>query len=71
MDSKQARTYLDRWEAIEKIEKNEASVTNIDQRWRQLNALYGMGISLGLLAKISNDDETSVWQRWNLLRKMG
>lgn len=71
MEIDQIEAFVNRWKAVEIIEKEEALETTIEQRWRQLNTLYGMGLSLGLFNHRSDQNKDSVWKRWNLLRNAG
>ncbi|MGD2159489.1 MAG: hypothetical protein PVG14_17325 [Anaerolineales bacterium] len=71
MESSKIRAYLNRWEAVETVEREEALSTSIEVRWRQLNALYGMALSLGIVNMEESVDEEVVRQRWATLRASG
>jgi hypothetical protein len=71
MESSKIRAYLYRWEAVEAVEREEALSTSIEVRWLQLNALYGMALSLGILNTKESVNEEVVRQRWATLRASG
>lgn len=68
MDAADARAYRERWREVEKIERLEAQAATIQDRWRQLNAVFGMALGLGLLEKLADDQEESIWRRWAVLK---
>ena len=60
------RAYLERWKAVEEIERQELQDATLELRWRQLNAIYGLAIGLGI-AKPPEDDIELI-QRWAKLK---
>lgn len=68
MNTQDARAYVERWQEVEKIEREEMLNTGIQERWRQLNALKRRAIRLGI--KRENDEgEMEVFLRWADLRR--
>lgn len=55
-----------RWEAVEEFERQELMSTPIELRWRQINAVIGLAIGLGILEYDPSEEE--VYQRWATLR---
>jgi hypothetical protein len=68
MDVDQVKNYVNRWKAVEALEKEESLAMTIEQRWRKLNAIFGLGISLRLFDQRPDQHKEYVWKRWNLLR---
>jgi hypothetical protein len=60
--------YLNRWDVVQKIEREEMLSRTMQQRWLQLNSLFGLAVELKLFENIGNTDEEAVWQRWAELR---
>ena len=71
MNKSDAKAYIERWKEVERIEKEEARTASIQDRWKKLNALFGLALELGLLDKETNQKEEIVWQRWAILREIG
>ena len=61
--------YLAGWQAVNKVERQEARTATVQQRWRRLNAVYGLSVELGLDVRLGDQGEELVWQRWQLLRE--
>ena len=71
MNKSDAKAYTERWQEVERIEKEEAQAASIQDRWKQLNALFGLALELDLFSKQADQKEEVVWQRWTKLRRMG
>ncbi len=71
MNTADARAYRERWREVEEIERQEAQAATIQDRWRQLNAVFGLALGLGLLEKLANDQEELIWRRWAVLKQAG
>lgn len=56
------RFYRDRWKEVEAVEREELRNSTVEQRWRQLNAILGLAVALGI--KFVAVDKTEVYQRW-------
>ena len=70
MNKSDAKAYIERWQEVERIEKEEAQAASIQDRWKQLNALFGLALELDLFSKQADQKEELVWQRWATLREM-
>ena len=67
MDKTQARLFRQRWQAVQKIQQEEARESTLEQHWWQLNAAFGLGKGLHLVA--DNSDEMRVYLRWAKLKE--
>jgi hypothetical protein len=54
------REYRSRWQAVAQVA--------IEIRWRKLNAILQIAVTLGLDLHTQNEDEVIVWQRWARLK---
>jgi hypothetical protein len=61
------KAYRDRWKAVAEIERQELQTASLELRWRQLNAVVGLAIGMGIFK--SADDEIEVFQRWAKLKE--
>ena len=61
------KAYRARWQAVEEIERQELQNATLDLRWRQLNAVIGLAIGLGIYQPVEDDIE--VIQRWAKLKE--
>jgi hypothetical protein len=61
------KAYRARWEAVAEIERQELQTASLELRWRQLNAVVGMAIGLGI--NTPAEDEIEVFQRWAELKE--
>lgn len=68
MDKSQIKLYQDRWQALNEIEKQEASADTIEVRWQKVNTLYGMAKALGIKPDEEQEDNI-VRARWLKLIK--
>jgi hypothetical protein len=59
--------YKARWTEVEAFQREERRFAPLALRWRQLNAAYGMGKSLGWLKP--DPTEIGVHERWAMLRE--
>ena len=64
----QANLFRNRWDAVAQVEKEEAQQTTLEDRWRQLNAIFRMAIDLDLV-KSSNDSKLEIYSRWVKLKE--
>ena len=67
MDKNVLQTYRQHWQAVEEMEKQEASNENIETRWQQLNTLAGLARALGIF-QVDDYEDDVVRSRWNRLR---
>jgi len=68
MDPILVREYRARWQAVSEVEEAEQHQTTVEDRWRRLNAILQLAVTLGLDLRAQNEDETIVWQRWARLK---
>ena len=68
MEQADAKAYIERWQEVKRIENEEAQAANIQDRWQQLNMLFGMALGLDLFSKPTDNQEELVWKRWAMLR---
>jgi hypothetical protein len=68
MDPILAREYRDRWQAVLEVEEAERQRATVEDRWRKLNAILQMAVSLGIDLHAQDEDEAVVWQRWASLK---
>ena len=61
------KAYRARWQAVEEIERQELQNATLELRWRQLNAVIGLAIGLGIYQPVKDDIE--VIQRWAKLKE--
>lgn len=61
------KAYRARWQAVEEIERQELQNATLELRWRQLNAVIGLAIGLGIYQPVEDDIE--VFQRWAKLKE--
>jgi len=67
MDRMDAKLFRERWQAVEKIQIQEAASATIGLRWRQLNAAYELAKEL--CVTFDHADEAGVYQRWARLKE--
>ena len=70
MKKSEATAYLNRWQAVQKVEEEEALLRTIQERWLQLNSLLGLALAINLFDGSSDAGEEAVWQRWMELREI-
>ncbi len=68
MDRQLLKEYRERWQAVERLEKEENKHASIAHRWDQLNAIYNLAIGLGLVFENPRDGEDIVWMRWSRIK---
>jgi hypothetical protein len=71
MNRQQAMAYRNRWRAVEAVEREERRATDVAQRWQQINAIFALAVSLGLLPNSLDDQEQEVYRRWAVLKGAG
>ncbi len=67
MEKKLAQEFRNRWDAVAAVEATEQQIASMTLRWKQLNALFQLGMGLGLIQKTDQDD-SSIQQRWSRLK---
>jgi hypothetical protein len=62
------RFYVERWKAVEEIERRELRALTPQTNWRQLNSIVRRAMRLGLQSS-DNESEMKVFTRWGILRQ--
>jgi hypothetical protein len=70
MNGRQAREFRTHWQAVRAIEIEEQKAASITLRFRQMNAVFKMGIGLGLLRTEDDAEIEAVRRRWVRLKEM-
>ena len=63
------RAYLQRWQAVEEVERQELAAATFEQRWQQFNALFQLAAGLGLTLKQDEEEEAIFYQVWARLKE--
>lgn len=70
MDSRQAKKFRARWQAVAVVEAKEQVESSITLRWQQTNAIFQLAMGLGLpMSKENNVETKAVLHRWALLKE--
>jgi len=67
MDVSEARAYIQRWEAVSELEKQERKSHSIADNWRQLNAIRQRAARLGICRQ-DDDGEMALILLWARLK---
>jgi len=62
------KNFRDRWRLVEEIETQEQQSATIVERWQQLNTIFGIGKSLGILGSDDPEEELVIRKRWQILQ---
>lgn len=60
--------YQERWAAVNEFERNEFAKLSLEERWEQLNAIYGLAKALGLDIQ-PDETEEEIYLRWAILKQ--
>jgi hypothetical protein len=63
------RFYKERWKAVEEIERQELRAMSLEEHWRQINWLWGMGMALGFSFE-PDESELEVYKRWAKIKAL-
>lgn len=63
MDASDAKAYIQRWDAVAEIERQEQQGNTITDNWRQLNAIKQRAIRLGI-TRGHDDGEMELFMLW-------
>lgn len=69
MDASDVRAYIERWEAVEKIRREELQSATIAENWRRLNAIRQIADRLGITRGKNDDGEMEVYLLWARLKE--
>jgi hypothetical protein len=61
------KAFYTRWQAVAEVERQELQTTTLALRWKQLNAIIGMAIGLGI--NKPSENEIEVFQKWTKLKE--
>lgn len=61
MDS-DLKAYVDRYRAVAEVQPQELRSASLELRWKQLNAIVGLAIGLGILK--SDESEEEIYRLW-------
>ncbi len=62
------RAYLERWKAVEEIERQELRAMPIEEHWRKLNAILRFAMETGM-KRCDDDGEMQVILRWAKIKE--
>jgi hypothetical protein len=62
------RFYVERWKAVEEIERQELRASTVKSNWKQLNEIMRRANRLGL-RRGDDDGEMEIFNRWARIRK--
>jgi len=68
LDSKLAKQFRDRWQAVAAIEDQEQRAASISLRWKQLNAIWQLALGLRMQSE-PDETESLVRERWARLKR--
>ena len=68
MDVGDIRFYKERWKAVEEIERQELRAASMEQRWKQINAIWRLAKGLGFSFD-PDPSEMGVYERWSKLKR--
>ena len=57
------RFYMERWKAVEEIERQELRAMTMEEHWRKLNAIVRFAMETGM-KRDDDDGEMEVFLRW-------
>ncbi len=67
MNKSDAQAYVQRWEAVAEIERQERKAPSVADNWRQLNAIRHRARRLGITRQ-DDDGEMELFLLWGRLR---
>lgn len=70
MNRQQAKAFRARWQAVKAVEVEEQRAASIALRFRQMNAIFRIGMGLGLLRTEDDVETEAVRRRWVKLKEM-
>jgi hypothetical protein len=68
MNPEDARFYVDRWKAVEEIERAELRALSMEMRLQQMNTIWRLGKGLGF-SFVPDKSEMEVFLRWAKLKE--
>lgn len=68
MDVGDVRSYVERWKAVEEIERQELRALTPQRNWKHLNSIMRRARRLGI-RRGDDDGEMEIFNRWTKIRK--
>ena len=68
MEVGDVRFYVERWKAVEEIERQELRAMTLEEHWRKLNAIARFAIETGMKRE-GDDGEMKVFLRWAKIKE--
>ncbi len=68
MDVGDVRFYVERWKAVEEIERQELRAMTLEEHWRKLNAIVHFAIETGMKQE-KDGSEMEVSLRWAKIKE--
>ena len=68
MEVGDVRFYVERWKAVEEIERQELRAMAVEEHWRKLNAIARFAIEMGMKRE-GDDGENEVFMRWAKIKE--
>ena len=62
------RFYVERWKAVEEIEREELRAMTLEDHWRKLNTIARFAIEMGM-KRDDDDGEMEVFLRWAKIKE--
>lgn len=62
------RAYVERWKAVEEIERQELRALTPEEHWRKLNAIARFAMEMGMKRE-DDDGEMEVLMRWERIKE--
>jgi hypothetical protein len=70
MNRQQAKEFRARWQAVKAVEVEEQRAASIALRFQQMNAIFRIGMGLGILRTEDDAETEAVRRRWVKLKEM-
>ena len=67
LDQQSLTAYRQRWQAVAAVETTERQSASVDERWKQLNALLRIAVTLEFSPVPEETNINAGWQRWKML----
>lgn len=64
------KAYLNRWKAVEAVQRCERREATCEMRWRQLIAIHNLARGLGLKIQRNEAEEMEIILRWTKIREL-
>ena len=68
MDPILLQAFQARYQEVAKVEEAEQQRASTQDRWRKLNAIYQLAVSIGVDLRAEGEDDAVVWRCWARLK---